>query len=397
MIRDSLRESFRNMLRRPLQSSLAVLGIAVGIAGGITLASVGLGVERSVQEQVDLIGPGILSVIPAPASEPGQKTATLTIEDAKAISKEDLQGGELTPVMQLTDTVSSHKEEAVTTIVGIDSNFAEMRNLNLLEGRFFRPIERQQAQETAVLGESLAERLFPDGSAVGQTIIIRSVPYEVVGVSRFDGAGGTADVNDVVFLPYTTVSANLTGNEELGALLIKVPDPSLVAEAEQRVLNVLHRVQHWSLPPGAFQVNRQDQIITAARDMNSLIQLFVRGAIGIAFLLGGIGVMNVMLMAAIERQKEIGIYLAFGARPRLVQVQFLLESVWIMSIGIFGGLLLGTFAGVALHAVAGLPWALKPGLYVSTIAGGLLLGLLFGVYPSLRAARVNPAEVIRKP
>lgn len=396
MIKDSIRESLRNLLRRPLQSGLAILGIMCGVAGIIILSSVGMGVNESVSNQIEQIGPGLMTIMPTPVSDLGKKAIPLRIDDFHSLTADDIGSGMVTPIIQMNASVSGGTTDTVVPVVGVDSIFPDMKSMSIIQGRFFDRLEVQKHSDVAILGESLAKKLFPNDSAIGKSIVIKNDLYRVAGVCKLENTGQTNDVNNLVFLPYTTINSRLNDAGDLSAILIKVPDPLSVPDVETRIQSRLQRNHHWSIPTDAFTVYKQDQILKSATAMSSLVNIFVTGAILIAFLLGGIGVMNVMLMSTAERQHEIGVYLAFGARPIVIQVQFLLESVWISTIGVLCGVIIGTFVGLGLHANDIIPWAFQWSVYAESVIGGIVLGLIFGGYPSFRAALVQPAEVIRK-
>ena len=395
MLKDSYRESMRNLRRRPLQSLLAILGILLGISGSLLLDSVGKGVSESVEKQINSIGPGVMSVIPKPTVNPGEKSEPLRMSDFRALKENKLDGSSLSPIIQSTENVIADTKDSFSLMVGADYMFPDIQPVTLASGRFFTSLEVENHKNVVVLGESLAKRLFDTGASIGKSVIVRNNIYEVIGIVKLDQGTQAGDTNNLFYVPYTTVLQQLTGTDEISGLLIKVSNPVLVPQVEAEILNVLQRQHSWSLPNDAFTVYKQDFLLQSASNLNSIINLFVKGAVVISYLLGGIGVMNVMLMAANERRHEIGVFLAFGARSTVIQFQFLLESVWISLIGVGGGMLFGTLLGLIAYGQGLIPWSANFFHYLYSLVGGLGVGILFGAYPSFKAAKVNPADVIR--
>jgi putative ABC transport system permease protein len=394
MFLDSLRESLRNLIRRPLQSTLAILGIFVGVAGSLVLSSVGQGVTVSVNQQITAIGPGLMTIVPTPSSN-GQPTVQLSLNDANSISSAEIDDGVLSPLAQSIESVVHGSQVATAPIEGVDANFTEITPITLNSGRFFNALEQAHHSQVAILSKSLAGFLFPHGSAIGQTVMISGDLYTIIGVGQLDSGGQTGGSSNLIFMPVGTVLDNMRGTNIIDALLIKVDNPALVNNVSNQVLTTLLQDHHWSIKPSQLTVYKQNSILTSANNLTGLIRLFVRGAMLIALVLGGLGITNVMLMAAMERRHEVGVYFAFGARRGFVQLQFLLEAVWISLFGVVGGLIGGTLAGLVIAPVAKLPWAFSVTPYLESVIGGLFLGILFGVYPSFRASRIHPAEAIR--
>ncbi len=391
----SLKESLRNLIRRPLQSSLAILGIVCGIAGVFLLGSIGQGVSKAVNQQIATIGPGIMSVVPTPVSTPGKNQSSLNISDIEAIKKVLATDDLVTPVVQLPVIFSDNSNHVSGYEIGVSANYSNIQALTLVDGQFFTDSDYKNKVPVIVITQDLSNQLFPKKLAVGKNILVSYQLYRVVGVVKLPAAAQSTGPLDLVFTP-ASVLLSQQGTHQIAGIVLKVDNPKQVQSKKDEILTAIMRNHHFEVTASDFTVHTQDQILAAGNQMTGLINLFVRGAVWITILLGGIGIMNVMLVAARERQHEIGIYLAYGIRPIIIQLQFLLESVWISTTGAILGIVAGTVTGLILQVTAGVPWGMNWILYGEDLLIGISLGLIFGVYPSLRVGHIVPAEVIRK-
>lgn len=389
---EMLREVGRNLQRRPFQSGLAILGVLAGMAGVLTLSSMSAGLHQSINRQVAAIGPGMMSVSSIPRTKQ-RISEPLTEQDANVVAAALGATAEVTPVVQTVATVSSPSASASGYLAGVNDEYPGIESISVGPGRFFSPVAALQGESVCVLGQTIAQQLFGSKDPVGKQIVAQGTLLTVVGVFRFSNGVAAGGANNAILVPITTYLEQLTSSNQLSAILLKANNPGAVPAIKDEVLSVLARDHNWRVPISSFQVYTQSGILQASRSLEQLFSQFVRGAVWIAFLVGGIGIVNVMLMAVMDRRREIGLFLAFGAHPATVLAQFLTESVVVSLIGTIGGLLFGTLVGVLLLE-NGMPVYFTAGVYLQDLVLGVVLGLVFGVYPSWHASRVTPIRAI---
>lgn len=391
---DMLREVGRNLQRRPFQSVLAILGVLTGMAGVLVLSSMSAGLHRSIDRQVAAIGPGMMSVLSVPRTGTFV-SAPLTEEDANAVAAA-LQGmAEVTPLAQMVTTVSGPAGSASGYLSGVNEEYPSIEPVDVGPGRFFSPMADLRGDAVCVVGQTIAQQLFGPESPVGKQIIAQGTLLTVVGVFRFSNGAAAAGSNNVILIPINAYLQRMTSADQLAAILLKAGNANDVQRIKNEMLAVLARDHNWRVPLSSFRVYTQNGILQASHSLEQLFSQFVRGAVWIAFLVGGIGIVNVMLMAVRDRRQEIGLFLAFGAHPATVLYQFLTESMVVSLFGTVGGLLCGTLVSVLLLQ-NGMPVYFTIGVYLQDLILGLILGLVFGIYPSWHASRVTPVMAIRQ-
>jgi len=390
---EHLREVFRNWQRKPFQSSLAIIGILFGMAGVLILSSMGAGVHQSIDKQVQAIGPGLMNIQSVPPLQGAP--VPLTLSDAKAVTLALKGKAILSPITQMIATINGQKGSATGNVLGVNAEFPMIESISLSSGRFLTPLDDERMNQVAVIGNTLAGELFAHGHAVGKIVEFNQSVYNVIGVFSLSNGVAVSGSNNLVLIPDQTFAAQLSINNQISELLIKASNPSRVPRLKDTILTALVRDHGWHIPLSSFLVGTQNGILSASASLNNLFSMFVQGAVWISFIVGGIGIMNVMLMAITDRRREIGIFLAFGARPRFIIVQFLLESTLISLVGTLGGMVTGTLIGLVLMT-HGVPFTLKVETFAQDIGIGILLGIIFGLYPSVRASLMTPSSAIRE-
>ena len=391
---DSLIEVGRNLQRRPFQSLLSVLGILAGMAGVLVLGAMSAGIHHALDTQVAAIGPGMMSVAIAPSSS-NPADVPMTMQDATAVSRAVSGKALETPVAEEVVNISGSAGTASGYLVGVNGAFPSIDAIAVKPGRFFSPVAALRGGGEAVLGQGLVRQLFGRKNPVGRQIAVQGNILTVAGVFQYSNAASTSASTDIVLVPIATYMTQFAANSQVSTLLLRAYNPGDVDQVKELVLGALERDHGWRLPVSSLQVATQSGILKASQSLEGLFSMFVTGAIYIAFVVGGIGIVNVMLMAVADRRREIGLFLAFGARPQAVLLQFMLEAVIVSLLGTVGGLLAGTFGGLLLmqHGVA---VDFMPATYLQDLGIGILLGVLFGFYPSLRASRVTPIRAIHE-
>ena len=392
---DSAREALRmatSALRiNKFRTALTLLGIVIGVSVVITMMAIGEGSKQRVVDTINAMGSNLLLVRPgAPGVRSSGDLGTLTPDDAQAVS--ELPGvADVLPERQSRQTVRFGKVDAQTSILGTGADFPDVRAWLVARGQFFTAEDMRANAPVAVLGQTVASELFPDGqSAIGQYVLVGDVLFEVIGVADAKGASpmGT-DQDDTIFVPYTTALTRISGRPYLSDLTVRAADGANIDDVQGRIHATLlnrHRIED-------FQVRNMASIMAAASQTQDTLTLLLASVAAISLLVGGIGVMNIMLVSVTERTREIGILMATGARVRDIMLQFNIEAAVVCAIGGVIGVALGI--GVT-EVAAGLGAATKLSPLPASLAflSAVATGLLFGYLPARKAAHLDPVVAL---
>lgn len=408
---ENLRLAFVGLAVNKLRAFLTMLGIIIGVAAVITLVSVGRGVESVVISEFEGLGNNLLFVFPeddlATQNSPRRSGGGgLTMDDVEALS-DPLRAPELVRVVPGYDrpaVVIHQREEVRTTITGTTPEFMPLRDFYPVLGNFFNEQDVASGARVAVLGQSAYEKLFPNGDfPIGATIRINNVSFRVIGLMEEKGGSGFNDQDDVVLVPISTAQQRLfPARRADGALRVDVIYAQLLDEDRQDVaiaqielvLRETHNIAFRD--EDDFSVLSQSELVGAFSQITGVLTIFLGMIAGISLLVGGIGIMNIMLVSVTERTREIGLRKALGAKQQDILSQFLIEAIVLSSVGGFIGLLLGALGSVL---IGNLSDALQPSLAWDSVVLAILfsagVGLFFGIFPARRASRLNPIEALR--
>ncbi|MBD2101653.1 ABC transporter permease [Leptolyngbya sp. FACHB-261] len=390
-----------------LRTMLTMLGIVIGITAVIAITSIGQGVQKSTEQQLQGLGSDIIQVF-AGAARTGNvrqgsgSASTLTWEDAKAIQAQVLAADKVSAYLQQTAQVTYEQQNTSTTIVGTDLNYPAVRNVQTQEGRFFNQEELDAARPVAVLGPTVRDELLGTGSsALGTQVRIQGQSYEVIGVTTAKGAQGPINTDEQIYIPLTNMSARLVGNNALSGIAVrgiyvKAKSQDQLNAAEFQITNLL-RVRHNIYPPQAddFRLTNQADILSALSNIIGMFTVMVVAIAGISLVVGGIGIANIMLVSVVERTREIGIRKALGATSSAVLSQFLAEAIVVSTLG--GGLGIGLGIAIAWTASTLLKFPFVLSVWSIIVGFGLssIVGLLAGVIPARNAAQLDPIAALR--
>jgi putative ABC transport system permease protein len=397
--------ALRALRRNKLRSALTMLGIIIGVAAVITMVSIGRGADAAVQQQIQSLGNNLLMVVPGATTANGVRSgwgmaSTLTVADAAVIRKECPAVAELTYVKRQIVQVVYGNENWSTSAQGSTPSYQSVRDWPTPAGRHNHQ-EEAGARPVALLGQTVVEHLFQPGEdPVGATIRVKDVPFEVIGVLTPKGQTSWGqDQDDLVLMPFSTAERRVLGTQILGTVdMIWVSTPTLadIPEAQKQITALLH--ERHRIQPGQeddFTVRNLNEVAEASKTASEVMTNLLLGVASISLIVGGIGIMNIMLVSVTERTREIGVRMAVGARTWHILVQFLVEAIVVSMVGGAAGVLLGIGSTGLIARLADWPTLLSGPAVAVAFLFAAAVGIVFGFYPARRASRLDPITALR--
>jgi putative ABC transport system permease protein len=397
-----LKVATQSILKNKMRTFLTMLGIVIGVAAVIVMVAVGYGAQTSIQAQIGALGTNMIMIMPGASAAGGvnQGAATfnrLTPADAEKLARESLLLSAVSPVVFTQAQAISQQGNWRTRVQGVSTDYQQIRDWGVSSGTFFTEADQKGARKVALLGSTVARNLYPNGDPIGQQLQIRDVPFTVLGVlnSKGQNAGGQ-DADDIILVPYTTAQNRLSGRARVGQIIGSAYSPQDIPSATEEIRGIL-RESH-KLGDGDdddFTIRNQDEIAAAASSTTKVMTLLLAAIASISLLVGGIGIMNIMLVSVTERTREIGIRMAIGARGSDVLTQFLVESVAISMLGGLIGVAIGLAGSALLGHLTGWSTVTPPEAIVLAVGFSAAVGVFFGFYPARQAASLNPIQALR--
>lgn len=399
---ECIRISLRSIVSNKLRSFLTMLGIIIGVAAVISMVAIGEGATSSVTSQINSLGSNLLIVSSGQARQDGISRGAgslnnLKLEDASAIEKLDSVAG-VVPSVSTQGQLVWRNSNYNTGVEGTTASFPEVRQAPVQQGRFINHFEVEKGSNVAVVGTTVVENLFGSGNSnpIGQTIQINQLPFTIIGVLASQGNSGMTNNDDRIMIPITTAMNRLTGSTTIRNIYISAKSEKLIDKAQFDIRQTL-RAQHALTrnEDDDFQINSQSQILETAQGVTGVMTALLSGIAAISLVVGGIGIMNIMLVSVTERTREIGIRKAIGATRGDILQQFLIESIILSLLGGILGILIGVGTAELLSKLAHLTIALTLKPMVYAFLSSMCVGIIFGVYPAQKAAKLKPIDALR--
>lgn len=398
MLWNTLLLSMRAIRRNLMRSFLTILGIVIGVAAVITMVTLGNGATKSVSDQISAMGSNLLMLMPGQRFGPGSEGApSFKIADVEAVRNQINAAERVAPMVSKTVTTVYQANNWSTVINGTNNDYFQSGNWELSAGRTFTDAEERAGKAVCVIGETVREKLFGRQNPVGSEIRIKQFSCEVIGLLKSKGQSAMgSDQDDTVIMPLRGVQRRLTGSQDIGRLTVSVKNGASIDDVkEQLTLLLRERRKIAANEEDDFRVMDTRQISETLTSTTKILTMLLGAVAAVSLLVGGIGIMNIMLVSVTERTREIGIRLAIGALEREVLLQFLIEAVVLSSLGGLAGIALATGASIGLARLMGIPYIFDFGINLLSFLFSAAIGVIFGLFPARRAAGLNPIDALR--
>ncbi|HUK40276.1 MAG TPA: ABC transporter permease [Candidatus Acidoferrales bacterium] len=398
----AFRIALRALARNKLRSFLTMLGIIIGVGAVIAMVAIGEGAKKRVQEQIASLGTNLLVILPGTVTLGGARTGsggrqTLVASDARAIMREIPVVSGASPVVRQVQQVIAGDQNWSTPVQGVAPEFQQIREWQVQEGRFISQADVENTAKVALIGQTVAYNLFGDNDPIGAVIRIKKIPFHVIGILGAKGQSGNGtDQDDVVMVPYTTMMKLVMGVTYIQQIIVAAVSSDTTQEANNQIASLLR--QRHKLRAGAdddFMIRNLSDIAEAASNSATVMAMLLGSIASVSLLVGGIGIMNIMLVSVTERTREIGIRMAVGARSRDIMLQFIVEAVVMAASGGVIGILLGVGSSNLIKYLAELPTLIRPEIIAVSFLVAGAVGVFFGFYPAKKAANLDPIEALR--
>ncbi|HBA39025.1 MAG TPA: multidrug ABC transporter substrate-binding protein [Deltaproteobacteria bacterium] len=398
----AFRIAVRALGRNKLRSFLTMMGIIIGVGAVIAMVAIGEGAKALVRQQIASLGTNLLVILPGTVTVGGARTGaggrqSLVDSDAKAVMSEIPVVTAASPVLRQVQQAIAGDQNWATSVQGVAPEFQQIRNWQVQEGRFISQADVDSTAKVALIGQTVAYNLFGDDDPLDNIIRIKKIPFRIIGVLGAKGqTGHGTDQDDVVMVPYTTMQKRIMGVTYVQQIIVSAVSADKTQEAKDQITLLLR--QRHKIRPGAdddFNIRNLSDIAEAASNSATVMAVLLGSIASVSLLVGGIGIMNIMLVSVTERTREIGIRMAVGARSRDIMLQFIVEAVVMAAIGGALGILLGIGSSNMIQRIMEWPVLVRPDIVIIAllVSGGV--GIFFGFYPAQKAAHLDPIDALR--
>lgn len=400
MYKESFLMAWASLIANKMRSILTMLGIIIGVAAVIALVSIGNGVKQDIQNSISSLGSNLLMVMPGAPRTPGVRPSagsmkSLKVSDYEAISK--LDGVKAaSPMTNGSYVVIYQNKNWTTSVSGVSYNYLDVNNWSMKSGRFLSEKNIQNRERVAVVGKTVVKNLFGDEDPVGAEIRVKNIPFRIIGVLNSKGSGAMGnDQDDMVIIPYTTAMERVEGVDYLRMIYVTGKDENGIDRLQSDIENLL-RVRHGIKDTNLddFNIQNMNSIMETMEETTGTLTLFLGAVAAISLVVGGIGIMNIMLVSVTERTREIGIRKALGATYSVIVTQFLIEAVVISLMGGIIGIILGIGSSKLIGMASGMSTVISIPTIGMSFAFSMAIGLIFGIYPARKAAKLNPIDAL---
>jgi len=397
---ENIRIAFQALFLNKLRSFLTMLGIIIGVGAVVAMLSIGAGAQQSVIGSIEGMGANLIYIIPGNPEDQlvsGGQQAKLTIDDVRAIEREATLVTEISPVITSSSIASYLNKSTRPTVNASTEKGREIFNMKIEKGKFYSKSDVSNASSVAVIGQTVVKNLFGKMDPIGKIIKLDGRNFKVIGTLESQGTGTFGnDQDNFIYIPVTTAQNKLYGLDSYNMIMAQSISEEDIDEASEEIESILRR--HRGIRFGEeedFMIQNQTQILEAINTITGIFTVVIAGIASIALLVGGIGIMNIMLVSVTERTREIGIRKAIGAKNRDILIQFLVESIVLSVIGGIFGILFAVFVSAILNRFTMLETSITALPIIIALSFSTVIGLFFGIFPAMRAARLNPIDALR--
>ena len=394
--------ALRALRRNKMRSMLTALGIIIGVASVVAMVAVGNGAQARITSQVSALGQNLLTVFAGSKKSGGVNSglgsaSAITLADAEAVQREVPDAAAVSPEVSVTAQAIANGRNWSTTVVGESQDYLKIRDWKLAAGSMFNASDIRSAAKVAVIGSKTANELFGPLNPVGQGVRIKNIPFTIIGLLESKGAGmGGANQDDRILIPYTTAMKRITGDRYLRSVNVEIRSSDRMDIAQQQITSLLRQRHRLTAGQGDdFNIFNQKEIADTVNSISKIITLLLGSVAGISLVVGGIGIMNIMLVSVTERTREIGIRIAVGAQPGDIRLQFLIEAVTLSLFGGLIGVLCGVGASQLVGVLADFKAVVSSGSIILAFGVSSVIGIFFGFYPAHKAAALDPIVALR--